>query len=441
MQLRSFIQQAAGVGTVSLIDRAVSVGLGILFARWLGPAEFGAYSFVIAAVGLLLLPARLGLPELLTRDIAAARGNGSLVNVRATVRKGYFLVGTAALAIVAIGQLVLQFVPQTPLSQLMKFGLWLIIPSALFEVTIGVLRGVGRTLAFQFYGTLLLSGLTLLVSAAAMLAMDRYAADIAVDGRFLAVLLMLAIATVHLWSLLRRQTTDGADQAQGSRDLLRTGLGFMVNALVYMALMRVDLLALGLIANEEAVGLYRVAVEGGLLVAFAYGAATTVLAPEYARLYAAGEMKRLQLLVRQTGRLIMAAGALAAIPLILFSGEIITLVFGAAYAPAGLALSILAAGHFVTFFFGDPVFLLTMTGHHNRITALVGIGLVLSIILCLLLIPPYGIAGAGLAASIALVSYRALAFRAVYKILGINCAVIGPVSEPDRATNFRIDME
>jgi O-antigen/teichoic acid export membrane protein len=141
MQLRSFIQQAAGVGAVSLVDRAVAVGVGIIFARWLGPAQFGAYSFVIAAVGLLLLPARLGLPELLTRDIAASRGSAATVNVRATIRKGYLLVGVAALAIVLIGQVALQLAPQTSLGELMKFGLWLIVPAAFFEVTIGVLRG------------------------------------------------------------------------------------------------------------------------------------------------------------------------------------------------------------------------------------------------------------------------------------------------------------
>ena len=197
MQLRSFIQHAASVGAISLIDRAVAVGLGIVFARWLGPAEFGAYTFVIAAVGLLLLPARLGLPELLTRDIATARGNGSELNVRETIRKGYFLVGIAALTIVAIGQAILHFVPQTSLTQLMKVGLWLIIPTVFFEVTIGVLRGLGRTVAFQFYGTLLLSGLTLLVSAVGMLAMSRYDADLAVDGRFMAVLLLLVISGVH----------------------------------------------------------------------------------------------------------------------------------------------------------------------------------------------------------------------------------------------------
>lgn len=441
MQLRSFIQQAAGVGAVSLVDRVVAVGVGIIFARWLGPAQFGAYSFVIAAIGLLLLPARLGLPELLTRDIAASRGSAATVNVRATIRKGYLLVGAAALAIVLIGQVALQLAPQTSLGELMKFGLWLIVPAAFFEVTIGVLRGLGRTLSFQLYGTLLLSGVTLLISAALMLALNRYDADIAVEGRFIAVTLLLLIAGGHLWSLLRHHVVDDASQVRGAGELLQTGLGFMLNALVYMALMRVDLLVLGLMADEAAVGLYRVAVEGGQLVAFAYAAATVVLAPEYARLFAAGECQQLQRLVRQTGRLIMLAGAATAIPLIIFSEQIVTLIFGAEYAGAAPALSILAVGNFITFFFGDPVYLLNMTGHHNRITALVGIALVISLILCVVLIPPFGLVGAAFAVSITLVSYRALAFRAVYRTLGINSAVFGRAPAAMFVSPVRTDTE
>lgn len=425
MQLRTFIQQATGVGAVSLLDRGVAVVLGIVFARWLGPAEFGAYSFVIAAVGILLLPARLGLPELLTRDIAASRGSAIGIPVRATIFKGYILVGVAALGIVLIGQVVLQFVADTPLSRLMKIGLWLVLPTAFFEVTIGVLRGLGRTLAYQFYATLLLSGVTLLVGAAAMLATGRYTADIGIESRFLAVALILAVAATHLWSVVRHYVDPAGAQVRGTVGLLSTGLGFMLNALMYMALMRADLLVLGIVANEEAVGIYRVAVEGGLLVAFAYGAATTVLAPEYARLYASGDHGGLQTLVRQSARLIMLAGGIAAAILIIFAKPIITLVFGQDYAPASAALAILAAGHFVTFLFGDPVYLLNMTGHHNKITLLVGIGLAVSILLCLVLIPAFGVTGAGVAASAALISYRALAYRAVSRTLGINCGVFG----------------
>jgi O-antigen/teichoic acid export membrane protein len=436
MQLRSFLHQAAGVGAVSLLDRAVAVGLGIVFARWLGPAEFGAYAFVITAVGLLLLPARLGLPELLTRDIAAARGSGVPVAIRATIWKGYTLVGTAALAIVAIGQIALQFLPPSNLSQLMTIGLWLIVPTALFEVTIGILRGLGRTFSFQFYGTLLLSVVTLAIGAAVMSLLSRYDAHIAVDARFLAILTLLAVAGAHLWSIVRQHPAEDAAEARGATELMRSGLGFMVNALVYMALMRIDLLVLGVVASEAYVGLYRVAVEGGQLVAFSYAAATIVLAPEYARLHAAGEQGRLRLLVRQTSRVIMFVGVFAAIPLTAFSKEIVVLVFGPEYAGAAVALSILAVGNFITFFFGDPVFLLNMTGHHNRITVLVGISLVISVCLSLVLIPYYGIVGAAIASSTTLICYRALAFREVYKRLEINCAVLGrhPEQQRDKAS-------
>lgn len=441
MQLRSFLHQAAGVGAVSLLDRAVAVGLGIVFARWLGPAEFGAYAFVITAVGLLLLPARLGLPELLTRDIAAARGNGVPVAIRATIGKGYALVGAAALGIVAVGQIVLQFLPPSNLGQLMKMGLWLIVPTALFEVTIGILRGLGRTFAFQFYGTLLLSIVTLAIGAAVMSLLDRYDADVAVDARFLATLTLLSVAGIHLWSIVRQHPAEDASQARGAAELMRTGLGFMVNALVYMALMRVDLLVLGVVASEASVGLYRVAVEGGQLVAFSYAAATIVLAPEYARLHAAGEHGRLQLLVRQSSRIIMFVGVFAAIPLTVFSKEIVVAVFGAEYARAAVALSILAVGNFITFFFGDPVFLLNMTGHHNRITVLVGISLVISVVLSLVLIPYYGIVGAAIASATTLICYRALAFREVYKRLEINCAVLGPHPEQQRDKAHSLDMK
>ncbi len=425
MHLRDFLRRAAGVGSISLLDRAAAVGLGVIFARWLGPTEFGAYSFVIATVGLLLLPARLGIPELLTRDLAASRGGQMAWPLVGTVTKGYFLVALAALATIGVGQIVLHFLPSTPLTELMKLGLWIILPNALFEVSTGILRGLGRTFAYQFYGTLLLTLVTLAVGAAIMVIADRYEAPIAIEARVLALCGLLCAAALHLWTIVRHHQHRDPALVPSSAMLLRTGFGFMLNAMLYMALMRIDIVVLGLIADETSVGLYRVAVEGGLLVAFAYGASITVLGPEYAKLHASKDMAALQRLSRQTARLILLVGGAAAAVMILFSYPIIQIVFGPDYTPAGAALSVLAAGHFVTFFFGDPIHLLNMTGHHNRITAIVAIGLVISVGCCLLFVPSLGIVGAGLSASLALVTYRALAYRAVYKTLGINCGVFG----------------
>jgi O-antigen/teichoic acid export membrane protein len=428
MQLRSLIQLTASVGAIGLLDRAVAVGLGIIFARWLGPNEFGTYAFVVTAIALLCIPAKLGIPELLTRDIAASRGSAEPVALGRSILKGFAIVGVAAIAIVVVGQLVLQFTADTPISRLMKIGLWMVIPSAFFEVVAGIIRGFGRTIAFQLYGSVLLSGATLAIGASAMLLLDLYTAKIAIETRFAAFALLLMVCCVHLVLILRRLQPVAGGRVLGTGVILSTGSRFMFNSVINMALMRVDLLLLGILATEEAVGLYRVAAEGGLLVAFGYTAVTTVLAPEYARIHSEGDREQLQKTVRHATWLILLIGGLIALPLIFGSHLIIAVVFGESYVPASRALSIIAAGFLVSFLFGDPVYILNMTGHHDRVTLLVAISLALSLLLCLILIPPLGGTGAAIAASVALICYRYLACRAVFQRLGVNCAVFSSLT-------------
>ncbi|MBL0768212.1 oligosaccharide flippase family protein [Sphingopyxis sp. DHUNG17] len=436
MQLRSLIQLTASVGAIGLLDRIVAVGLGIIFARWLGPNEFGTYAFVVTAIALLCIPAKLGIPELLTRDIAASRGSAEPLALGRSILKGFAVVGAASFAIVAVGQLVLQFTADTPISRLMKIGLWMVIPSAFFEVVAGIIRGLGRTIAFQLYGSVLLSGATLVIGASAMLLLDLYTARIAIETRFAAFTLLLMVCCVHLVLILRRLQPVAGGRVLGTGVIMSTGSRFMFNSVINMALMRVDLLLLGILATEEAVGLYRVAAEGGLLVAFGYTAVTTVLAPEYARIHSVGDRERLQKTVRHATWLILLIGGLIALPLIFGSHLFIAVVFGESYVPASLALSIIAAGYLVSFLFGDPVYILNMTGHHDRVTLLVAISLALSLLLCLILIPPLGGTGAAIAASVALICYRYLACRAVFQRLGVNCAIFGKLTTlgtvPDR---------
>ncbi|MBY4636073.1 oligosaccharide flippase family protein [Sphingopyxis sp. XHP0097] len=436
MQLRSLIQLTASVGAIGLLDRIVAVGLGIIFARWLGPNEFGTYAFVVTAIALLCIPAKLGIPELLTRDIAASRGSAEPLALGRSILKGFAVVGAASFAIVAVGQLVLQFTADTPISRLMKIGLWMVIPSAFFEVVAGIIRGLGRTIAFQLYGSVLLSGATLVIGASAMLLLDLYTARIAIETRFAAFTLLLMVCCVHLVLILRRLQPVAGGRVLGTGVIMSTGSRFMFNSVINMALMRVDLLLLGILATEEAVGLYRVAAEGGLLVAFGYTAVTTVLAPEYARIHSVGDRERLQKTVRHATWLILLIGGVIALPLIFGSHLFIAVVFGESYVPASLALSIIAAGYLVSFLFGDPVYILNMTGHHDRVTLLVAISLALSLLLCLILIPPLGGTGAAIAASVALICYRYLACRAVFQRLGVNCAIFGKLTTlgtaPDR---------
>ena len=57
----------------------LSLMVGIVLARVLGPAEYGVYSYIMAISGLLIIPAQFGFPTLVTREVAKADGDPDLI--------------------------------------------------------------------------------------------------------------------------------------------------------------------------------------------------------------------------------------------------------------------------------------------------------------------------------------------------------------------------
>ena len=54
-----------------LFQIPIGLGVSILLARFLGPEQFGQYTFVMVLVPLLALPITGGMQNLLTREVAA----------------------------------------------------------------------------------------------------------------------------------------------------------------------------------------------------------------------------------------------------------------------------------------------------------------------------------------------------------------------------------
>jgi len=62
----------------------------------------------------------------------------------------------------------------------------------------------------------------------------------------------------------------------------------------------------------------------------------------------------------------------------------------------------LALGQLMNICVGSANHILAVTGHERSLAAAIGISLVLNIILCLILIPAYGVFGAGIAVAISI---------------------------------------
>lgn len=67
---------------IKVLSMTLTLVLAILLARLLGPEKYGIYTYVFALVSLLVVPAQLGLPELVVRETAKAVEKGEWRLVR-----------------------------------------------------------------------------------------------------------------------------------------------------------------------------------------------------------------------------------------------------------------------------------------------------------------------------------------------------------------------
>jgi O-antigen/teichoic acid export membrane protein len=123
----------------------------------------------------------------------------------------------------------------------------------------------------------------------------------------------------------------------------------------------------------------------------------------------------------------LASFVLMLFPALIFAfwgGSIIELVYGEEYKSGYVALVILLAGQVVNAGSGPVALLLNMTGYERYTLRGVGVSTILNVVLNVILIPKYGIAGAAVASALTLVGWNLILVYFVARELGINSSVI-----------------
>ena len=76
--LKTFIfKSIAGTFGMKVANAVLSYGIVLLLANFLGAKGYGAYAYALTLVGILQIPALLGLRALLTRELAVYQTQGS----------------------------------------------------------------------------------------------------------------------------------------------------------------------------------------------------------------------------------------------------------------------------------------------------------------------------------------------------------------------------
>jgi O-antigen/teichoic acid export membrane protein len=167
------------------------------------------------------------------------------------------------------------------------------------------------------------------------------------------------------------------------------------------------------------VGVYQAASQVAIGVALVLSGINAVVAPLVARLVAHGERHRLAELYRISTKWALYVCLPVAIVTFLSADDLLTLIFGPYYGVGAGALMILTLAQAVNAATGSVGVLLIMTGSQGRWLALSTLMLVVNAVLCVALIPRWGLAGAAAAGGIAIAGLNLGGLREVRRLMGL----------------------
>src|SRR5690606_4848102 len=84
----TLMRSVAGSSGLRLVGMGFSFLVGIQLARGLGPEGYGIYGLAMSIIAMLTIPTEFGVPQLLTREVAAAQAVGDVGSIRAVIRRG-----------------------------------------------------------------------------------------------------------------------------------------------------------------------------------------------------------------------------------------------------------------------------------------------------------------------------------------------------------------
>ncbi|MEZ8724203.1 flippase [Vibrio pomeroyi] len=414
--LRAFF----GTAGLQLIGRGLTVITGILFARTLGPEEFGRYSFVLSVIAFAVLPATAGVPQLIIRETARYVAD----------QQHSFMIGMwrwscrYILALSGLSMIVLYI--------LVGFDIWpysteVLIVSALLLIPFrgilarqtAIISGLRRPELAQFPMLIIAPLITLCIVGYLLLSGYQLSSQ-----RLIYIQLAThALGVVLAYLLLKHVTKSVAISCKAQFQVKRWQkalLPFTVLTIAGAMNNELATLFLGILGSEEAIGYFKVAMQGITLLALGLQAVNTVSGPRIAGLYKQNKIEDTQKLLTQSVKLSVLSSVPFALLLIVFGEELVSLLFGHDYLPAAGLLTILCVGQIVNVCMGSVGLVLNMTGNERSTLRAQLVTLALTVILLLTLIPLFQATGAAIAVSAGLVCWNFIMAFDVYRLTGLK---------------------
>jgi O-antigen/teichoic acid export membrane protein len=423
----ALVKGALGSAGIRLASAGLNFVVAVVLAKLLGPSGYGTYAFVIALVAFLAIPSELGIPRLAIREIAAANARKEWGLMRGFIVRSHQAIGVLTVVLLAGGLIVLSTWGDRidPVRrQCMWLGLIVVPLVSLGALRGAMLSGLRKVLVGQLPEELI-RPLVLLALVGLMFALGRNTASpVTVMGAHIGAATIAFLFGVYMFLRSRPKELSGAAPQYRTSAWLWSSIPFGLTALLHLINGRTDVLLLGIFREDAEVGIYRVATQFSAMVIFGMRAVNAIQGPHIAHLHAVGDMQKLQKMITQSSRAIVAV-ALPMVLIFIAAGPfIIRATFGEEYQASYLPMVILCIGQLVNASVGSVAWLLIMTGHERDATRTLFCAAAVNVALNLWLTPRWGAIGAAVATAATLTVWNLIMWYLVRKRTGIEPSAI-----------------
>ncbi len=422
----SFIKKAG----IAFLIQLMGVGLGYLLqvflARVMGREEYGLYTYILAWATICAVVCNLGIPVAVLRFIPQYSTQGDWGRFQGVIRGSSQLTSAVSIGISLLATVVvLSINSYTRLENLtlILFGVWIVPLLALENLQGNLFRG-GRQMVAAYGPSKVLRPLLLMGGVGAMLLWEGSQKLTSLFVFIITIVTYLILISSQQVLIQRDLLTKGEREKPiyEFRSWLRVSLPLLLIVGFVIILYQTDILMIGVLLGPSEVGVYNAATKTSYLTTFVYTAVEAIAAPTIASLYTAGDRAQLQKVMTTMAHLVFWPTMIVTLFLILFSNYILGL-FGSEFVAAQWPVNILVLGQLVNATTGPAGYMLDLTGHQDQSARVRCFTAIINIVLNYILIPKFGIIGAAIATSTAVILDNLVIYLLAVKYIGVHASI------------------
>lgn len=393
-------------------------GYSVFLARVLDAGDLGRYFLGFSMLNFLVIVSMLGLDFAIWRYVALYIGKEESDNARSVIISSLVIAAPSSLLFavmwfISSGWIAETFFDDAELAHVFKwfaFALPFMVVARIFNASTQGLRKMRYQVISKDLGE----------------QVSRFALSVVLVSSGIVGILFANIAAVAIsailafWFLQQNLPIIGIGKIKRQyREVLHYSMPLAFSTVFSYLLLWLDTWILGFYEGSVDVGLYSIAGRVAILGTLVLASFNTMFAPVIADLYNRAEMERLKILFKFVTKWVVIISLPIFMIVVIFSIPLLG-VFGNDFKTVSISLIILAAGQFINSSTGPVAGMVLMSGKPYMDLANNMSAVILNIILCVLLIPVWGIVGAAIANGVTQATINIIRAAEIYFIMDLH---------------------